>query len=53
MKVGHNAERLKAGMIAKGLTAVVWMRDNANQKYDKEKKQRRDTDLMFRRSTMM
>lgn len=53
MKVGHNAERLKAGMIAKGLTAVVWMRDNANQKYDKEKKQRRDRDLMFRRSTMM
>lgn len=48
-----NAERLKAGTIAKGLIAVVWMRDNANQKYDKEKKQRRDTDLTFRRSTMM
>lgn len=53
MKVGHNVESLKAGMIAKGLIAVVWMRDNTNQKYDKEKKQRGDTDLMFRRSTMM
>ena len=53
MKVGHNVESLKAGVIAKGLIAVVWMRDNANQKYDKEKKQRGDTDLMFRRSTMM